>query len=152
MHEPAMDAANGLSGPLCTQKILIVEDEFLQADLHCILIQEAGGIVVGPCATVETSIAAISLERPTAAIVDLRLVDGRIAYDVLDTLLGSGIPLIVVTGYDCSALPMAYKSLHCLSKPASGERVLDTLRRAIAGECARQEGSELLWDGEPTPI
>lgn len=152
MNTPADNAAVLRKDLLRGQKVLIVEDEYLQADSHCRLLRNAGATVVGPFAGVEDSIAAISLQAPTLAIIDLKLSSGQMAYDILDCLLGAGIPFVVITGYDCSSLPMAYRGLHCLTKPAMSIDVIDALRKALEGDVACAEGSGDLWQGEPTPI
>lgn len=96
---------------LSAAKVLIVEDSYIQASylLHCA--SDFGAETVGPLADAESAIAAISLDEPSAALVDLSLAGKGPEYDVVDALLGAGIPLVIVTGYERVSAPIAYHAL-----------------------------------------
>lgn len=77
--------------------ILIVEDEpFIALDLE-LAIEDAGGEVVGPAASVEEALALLDARPVAAAILDVNLVDGDIS-PVAEILIERGIPFILQTG------------------------------------------------------
>jgi DNA-binding response OmpR family regulator len=77
--------------------ILIAEDEpFIALDL-ALAIQDAGGEVVGPAASVKEALALLETRTITAAILDVNLSDGDIS-PVAERLIGLGIPVIFQTG------------------------------------------------------
>lgn len=141
-----------LSGKrLIAQRVLVVEDSYLQADDLCSLVVSEAGKVIGPFSTAPAAVEALTLEAPTCALVDIGLVDGP-AFDVLDVLLASGIAVVIVSGYDRASLPLDYQHLHFVMKPARGHAVLTALCAALSGEMPPHSGLEFAWGGEPAPI
>ena len=136
---------------LLAQKILVVEDSFLQADELCAHVQSEGGHVIGPFSTASAAIEAVTLEAPTGALVDIGLVEGP-AFDVLDLLLASGIVAVIVSGYERVTLPLDYQHLHFVRKPARGQAVLAALCAALSGQMPPSSGLEIAWGGEPALI
>ena len=77
--------------------VLIAEDEpFIALDL-ALAIEDAGGTVVGPAASVEEALALIGAHSLAAAILDVNLGTRDIS-PVAEILLGLGIPVILQTG------------------------------------------------------
>ena len=77
--------------------ILIAEDEpFIALDV-ALAIEDAGGEVAGPAASVKEALALIESLSIVAAILDVNLADGDIS-PVAERLLVAGIPLIIQTG------------------------------------------------------
>jgi DNA-binding response OmpR family regulator len=77
--------------------VLIAEDEpFIALDL-ALAIEDAGGEVVGPAASVKEVLALLETRTVTAAILDVNLCDGDIS-PVAERLIGLGIPIIFQTG------------------------------------------------------
>ena len=77
--------------------VLIVEDQvFIAMDL-ALAVEDAGGEVAGPVASVKNALALVN-ERPiAAAILDFNLTDGDIA-PVAVLLSEAGIPVIIQSG------------------------------------------------------
>ena len=77
--------------------ILVVEDEpFIALDV-ALAIEDAGGKVAGPAASVKEALALIDTMPIVAAILDVNLVDGDIS-PVAERLITAGIPVILQTG------------------------------------------------------
>ncbi len=77
--------------------ILVAEDEpFVASDL-ALAIEDVGGEVVGPVASVSGALALLEKRPVVAAILDVNLTDRNIS-PVVEILLGLDIPIIVQTG------------------------------------------------------
>jgi DNA-binding response OmpR family regulator len=77
--------------------ILVAEDEpFIALDL-ALAIEDAGGEVVGPAASVKDALSLLDAHSVVAAILDVNLIDGDIS-PVVECLMERGVPLILQTG------------------------------------------------------
>lgn len=77
--------------------ILVAEDEpFIALDV-AMAIEDAGGEVAGPAASVKEALDLIANLPIAAAILDVNLVDGDIS-PVAEALIAAGIPIILQTG------------------------------------------------------
>lgn len=103
-------------------RILIVEDEFLIADLIREIVEECGCEVVGPFGTLMEALHACQSADADAAIVDLVL-HGDFAYPLADALSRRGIPFGFATGRDTAAIESAWEQRPFLGKPFAAEEV-----------------------------
>lgn len=78
-------------------RVLVAEDNLMVALDIAAVLEEAGATVLGPAARVRNALAILEQERPTAAILDVNLLDGVVT-PVAERLIESGIPLIFCTG------------------------------------------------------
>ncbi len=77
--------------------VLVAEDQiFIAMDL-ALAVEDAGGEVAGPVASVENALALIETRPITAAILDYNLTDGDIT-PVAMLLLHANIPIIIQSG------------------------------------------------------
>ena len=77
--------------------VLIAEDQvFIAMDL-AMAVEDAGGKVAGPVASVKNALELIGTLQITAAILDSNLIDGDIT-PVAIYLLEAGIPVIIQSG------------------------------------------------------
>lgn len=77
--------------------VLVAEDQiFIALDL-ALAVEDAGGEVAGPVASVENALALIETRPITAAILDYNLTDGDIT-PVATRLLEASIPIIIQSG------------------------------------------------------
>lgn len=77
--------------------VLVAEDEpFIALDI-AFAIEDAGGEVVGPAASVEEALALIEARSISGAILDVNLTDGDIT-PVAQAVLRMGIPVILQSG------------------------------------------------------
>ncbi|MBB5695781.1 response regulator [Muricoccus pecuniae] len=90
----------GAKGPLAGRCILIVEDEFLIAEVMEEWLSGAGAEVIGPVPSVEQALEL--LEKPgkalDGAVLDVNLGRGETAYPIANRLNERGVPYIFATG------------------------------------------------------
>jgi len=115
--------------------ILLIEDEFFQAEDLARALSEASAQPVGPFPSMETAAGALSGRGVPvdAAILDINL-RGRMAWPIAEMLAQQGIPFLFATGYDKGFLLEAYRSVQVLEKPFRIEGLLS----AVAGLCAQK--------------
>ncbi|HEV2557310.1 MAG TPA: response regulator [Microvirga sp.] len=112
-------------------RVLICEDEpFIALDLT-LCVQDAGGEVVGPAASVREALALIETHPVSAAILDVHLRD-RDVTPVADLLLQRGVPVVIQTGVGLpDELRERYPALPVLSKPVLTEHIVRRLSDAL---------------------
>jgi CheY-like chemotaxis protein len=125
--------------PLKGCKVLVVEDEAVQAlDLACSL-QALGCKVLGPATSAAKAIDLLGRKRPNLVLLDMVLQDGS-ALPVAEKLVALGVPFALMTGQDGALLdhPLL-REVPCLRKPYSSTELrrwvrelyrLDRLRTA----------------------
>ncbi len=112
-------------------RVLVAEDEYVIAEEVAAVLAGAGAEVLGPVATVAEALRLAAAEgRLDAALLDVSL-RGKAIWPVVDALLARGVPVVLATGYDASALPQAYAHLPRCEKPTSGRDLIRTLGRAL---------------------
>ena len=115
------------------RRVLVVEDEFLLAlDLQLTL-EEHGWEVLGPVSSVAEAIAVLREQRPTVAVLDIRVADGLIT-PVAELLCRLGVPFVLASAYDVPAEHAAVLArAPNLGKPPGEKRLLAALTRAAGG-------------------
>jgi DNA-binding NtrC family response regulator len=98
-------------------RILIVEDEFLIADVAAEWLSELGATVVGPAANVAQAKAAIEQNSLDGALIDINL-NGERSDPIIALLKGRNIPYVIASGYGNSLAP---EGCVVLEKPYSME-------------------------------
>ena len=121
--------------------ILVAEDEpFISLDV-ALAIEDAGGEVAGPAASVKEALALIGSLPIVGAILDVNLADGDIS-PVAERLLIAGIPLIIQTGIGLPAnLEAQFPDLPVHIKPCAAATLVVKLEALISavsrqGNCA----------------
>ncbi|WP_411034213.1 response regulator [Shinella sp. BYT-45] len=111
-------------------RVLIVEDEFLIAELLKNVVQDYGYETIGPVSTVEQALA--YAPRADIALVDLGLSDGHSGHLLARRLIDRfGIDVIFVTG-DPGAVQQGFDgALAVVRKPFRDEEIADALARAF---------------------
>lgn len=111
--------------------ILIVEDEFMLAEDLRDELEEAGAIVLGPTPDVAEALALLAdANRVHGAVLDINLA-GELSYPIADELLRRGIPFLLTTGYDPSAIPERYRHIAQCPKPVRVTAVREAIGRVI---------------------
>jgi ActR/RegA family two-component response regulator len=109
--------------PFAGRRVLIVEDDFFLADELRTALAAQGAEVVGPVANIDDALDLIEQMQPIhAAVLDLNL-QGEMAFPVADALNGCGVPFVLATGYDLSAIPVRYASVPRCEKPVNLAKV-----------------------------
>jgi len=119
--------------------ILVAEDEpFVAMDLVQ-AIEDVGGCVVGPVATVVQAMALLSSEAVEGAIIDANLAD-RDATPLVLALMDRSVPFVIYTGSDAPPQLAALRAeLLIVTKPARSTRVLAALLQSVSPDRARFE-------------
>ena len=118
--------------PLSGYRIIILEDDFYQAEDSRQTLERAGAKVIAVTASVPDLPALLADGRIDAALIDINL--GRsMSLDFARELGAAGIPFVFLTGYDAGMLPDDLAGRPCLSKPADTARVIAMLARLASG-------------------
>ena len=112
--------------------MLVAEDEpFIALDV-ALAVEDAGGTVAGPAATVKEALALIASRQIVAAILDVNLADGDIS-PVAEALIDAGIPIILQTGIGLPPeLAARFPDLVVHIKPCLAALLVDELEMLIA--------------------
>ncbi len=118
--------------PLSDLNIVILEDDYYQAQDCRMILEEAGARVVSISATLP------DLERLLAEVpVDLMLIDINLghglSFDFARSLKERAIRFAFLTGYDAEMLPDDLAGSPYLSKPANGARIVAALADLAGG-------------------
>lgn len=109
------------------RRVMVIEDDYFWADELSSGLRRAGATVVGPVGNLQAAQELVRTEtRIDAAIIDLNL-RGERADSIADRLIDQGVPVLLVTGYEAEALPLAYAALKRLEKPVALAAVLTAL-------------------------
>ncbi len=117
------------SAPLEGLRVLVVEDNFLLAEVTKDLLEHGGCTVVRPTGWVESALKLARVEALDGAILDINL-HGEPSFAVAEVLFARGIPFMFVTGYDdVTIMPATLRWARRLSKPVTDQQLL-----AVAAE------------------
>jgi DNA-binding response OmpR family regulator len=117
--------------PLNNCSVLVVEDDFLQASVSAMALEESGASVLGPVPDVQDARDLIERIVPDCVLLDLRLRDDY-AFLLAGELRERGIPTVLATGYDPSVFPFTTGPLDCLTKPFSDGALVEAIQTAIS--------------------
>ena len=82
---------------LSDRRVMVCEDEVLVAYDIAAAVEEAGGEVIGPFATVKEALATLDTTKPDMAVLDVNLLDDDVT-PVLERLVAASVPVVVNTG------------------------------------------------------
>ena len=124
-------------------RILVCEDEpYIALDLAA-SVEDAGGEVVGPAASVSEAMALLEQGAVAGAILDVHLIGGDVT-PVATILIEGGVPVVFQTGVGLPpGLTERYSDLAVWSKPTRAEFLIRHLaaRMQTANELQRSHGS-----------
>ena len=119
MGKPPVD----LSG----QRILVVEDTLLIADLIAEELTGHGCEVVGPVARVKAALRCVQERELDGALLDVNL-GGEMCFPIAEALQKRGVPFVFITGYDApEAVPARFQDVRRLTKPFDMSLLPDVL-------------------------
>ena len=99
-------------------KVLIVEDDFMIADMSEEFLVDGGYDVCGIAATVEDAVSLGRRYKPALALIDFRLADGRLGTEVGCRLRAAArIGVLYATGNSKDVAMRDAEGEACLSKP-----------------------------------
>lgn len=115
MGQPASNRESSASGG--RPKILVVEDNYLVAELICDMLGDCDCEVLGPAPDIETAEEIVRGEQMNGALLDVNLA-GKTSFSIAAALQERNVPFVFVTGYDQPAVfPDGLKSVPRISKP-----------------------------------
>lgn len=107
--------------------VLVAEDEPYIALNLAFAVEDAGGRVVGPVASVEEALALLETNPVSAAILDVNLADGDIS-PVVEILVELGVPIILQTGIGLPPeLAARFPGLVVHLKPCHPDKLIEEL-------------------------
>ena len=114
--------------------VLVGEDEpFIALDV-ALAIEDAGGTVLGPAASVREALELIKDRTVSAAILDVSLIDGDIS-PVAEALIARGVPILLQSGVGLPpALAARFPDLAFRLKPYPASRLVSQLADMIAAQ------------------
>lgn len=116
--------------PLEGRKILVVEDEAPIALNLASAVQQAGGIVVGPVASVAGAFALMADHTLEGALLDIRLRD-ETSFPLADVLAVLGVPFVFVSGLSSALMPYTHRDRPLFDKPYDMRDVIASLARLL---------------------
>lgn len=118
-----MSALSGL-------KVLVVENDEMNAMLLEMQLQQAGAAILGPTGVVADALRLVKEHAPQAAILDYRLGDGETSEPVAELLTARGIPFVLATGISAEKVPPVFGAGEILTKPYLAEELVHSLAQA----------------------
>jgi CheY-like chemotaxis protein len=109
-------------------RVLVIEDDFLVAQIAVDMLEELGAIAIGPGPSVQQALQLIQSETVDAALLDVNL-RGQSSDAVAQALHEKGIPYIFVTGY--GAVRFDQKNTPLLNKPYTQENLAEVLTKLL---------------------
>lgn len=102
---------------LSNRTVLLVEDEFFQAEDLAQALAAEGATVVGPCRNPEEAARHLN-DGPSVdlAVIDINLGSGP-SFEVADLLTRRGVPFAFATGYGAAVLPPRHADRPRWEKP-----------------------------------
>ena len=119
--------------------VLVAEDEpFIALDL-ALAVEDAGGEVIGPVASVKEALALLADTAVGAAILDVNLLDGDCSA-VVEVLADLDVPVILQTGVGLPlGLAARFPGLVVQIKPCLAADLIAQLEALISDQCAGGE-------------
>ena len=113
-------------------RILVVEDNFLAAEVVRDTLERSGCTVVGPVGRLAEGVRLAEQEALDGAVLDVNL-NGDRCFAIAQTLRGRHVPFIFLSGYDDSApVPPELKATQWLSKPVAEDQLLAAVGALLA--------------------
>jgi len=114
--------------------VLVVEDEYLQAEDMVQALGEAGARVIGPFPIAASAIKAMRSETGIdAAVLDINL-RGNDVFTLAWLLHENSTPFMFASGYDRKVLPEDYRDVPLLEKPFALEQLIGTPTKICDGK------------------
>ena len=119
------------SKPLSGRSVLILEDDYYLAEDAKAVLESAGATVIGPFHAAASALDAARNGEPDCAVVDINLGGGP-NFAPAEGLLGMGVPVVFITGYDDEVIPEALSHVPCLQKPTQPHRIIAAVQQTCA--------------------
>ncbi len=122
-------------------KVMIVENDFVMADMFRLILIMAGYEVVGIARTVEESLELHGRSKPDLALVDVRLAGGRLGTEIAARVDLTTLGILYVTGNTGEIKLTCFNGVASLVKPCGAEELVRSLQLV----------TEMVGTGKVTP-
>lgn len=112
--------------------VLLVEDDYYQAEDARVALMDAGARVLGPCSGEAEALRVMGDVPPSCAVLDINLGEGP-EFALARALMSQGAAVVFVTGYEVTVLPADFSPSAVLRKPAPAEALVKAVADAIGG-------------------
>ena len=112
-------------------RVLVVEDDFLNALMVGETLQFQGHHVLGPARTIAHALELLANEDVDAALLDLQI-DNILSIDVAHRLDELGIPWAIMTAHSPKVVPAEFSAVPRLGKPFALPQLLQTVEGLLA--------------------
>jgi CheY-like chemotaxis protein len=114
--------------------VMIVEDEPLVAMALELLVQDVGGVAIGPFSTVTQALGALEIEqRIDCALLDYNL-GKEASRPVAEALASRGVPFAITSGQDMADIRARFPDRPIFAKPINEERLKAFMRQFGRGD------------------
>lgn len=115
-------------------KVLVAEDNYIQASAMARSLEAAGARVAGPVATLAAALRMLEREADiTGAVLDVEL-HGELVFPLATILLRKGLPFVFVSAEPHVGVPFAFRHAAWLPKPVLMDQAMGLLGMAQAPE------------------
>lgn len=115
-------------------KILVVEDNYLLAEVVCDFVTDCGMRPIGPATGLDRGLVYAREALLDGAILDINL-DGRLSFPICQVLHGRGIPFCFLTAYgDLSLVPQQFRAVPLVSKPFETKEMRLAIETMLRGQ------------------
>lgn len=112
-------------------RILVVEDNFLAAEVVRDMLESSGCTVIGPVGRVAEGLRLVEQEELDGAVLDINL-NGDWCFPIAWALSQRSVPFVFLTGYDDVAIiPAELRPIRRLGKPVLGQQLIEALSEVI---------------------
>ncbi len=116
-----------LTSRLRRRRVLVAEDDYLQAQHLVELLEAQGGEATGPVSSVDDALSLLLLDMlPDLAVLDVQLGREKV-FPLVEALRTLGVPFVFATAYPGWSLPEPYDMLPPCEKPLDERELLRTL-------------------------
>ena len=110
--------------------VLIVEDEWILADLISVALGDAGYAIVGPAADVGDALRRLREKPVDVAILDVHLGEEN-SFEIAHELMRRRIGFAFLSGYSAKDIPATFESVPLLRKPARIDEICATIEALL---------------------
>lgn len=112
-------------------RLLVVEDNYLMAQVVCDFVRDCGMEPVGPACDLDAGLELAWKQDVTGAVLDINLC-GRPVFPICSVLAHRGLPFIFLSAYAPGmAVPGAYRLVPYVEKPFADERLRAELETMV---------------------
>ncbi|KAB7771117.1 response regulator [Xanthomonas maliensis] len=111
-------------------RVLVVENDDMNAMLLELQLAQLGAVVLGPVGDVADALRIIQAESPDLAVLDYRLGNGQTSEPIARQLGHSGIAFVLATGVAADTLPDGFAQAVVLTKPYLSDELTQALDQA----------------------